>query len=97
MNILCLSPALRYTAKPSLGSRLHTVTHVAAGQYVSQLQRIHDIDFVYQPPPKNVVPHAAALKSLQARSDSALLVQNTCKSHLQLAFSEYTLVQLHAV
>ena len=40
----------------------------AAGQYVSQMQRIHGIDFVYHPPPRNVVPHAAALQSLQTRS-----------------------------
>lgn len=34
---------------------------VPAGQCVSQVQPIHDIKFMYQPPPRNAVPHAAAL------------------------------------
>jgi len=38
-----------------------------AGQCVSSTQRIHGIDFSYQPPPRTVVPHAAGLKGQSHR------------------------------
>ena len=38
-----------------------------AGQCVSPIQRLHDIDFSYQPPPRTVVPHAAGLKGQSHR------------------------------
>ncbi len=39
-----------------------------AGQYVSRAQKVHNMDFFYQPPPRNVVPQAAALKAHHPRS-----------------------------
>ena len=37
-----------------------------SGQFVSRIQRIHGVDFTYQPPPRSVVPFAAALKTSTA-------------------------------
>lgn len=34
-----------------------------AGQAVQRVQHIDGIDFSYQPPPRNIVPFAASLKS----------------------------------
>lgn len=45
-------------AKANAGSILPTLILFAAGQYVSQLQRLHDIDVMYHPPPRSIVPHA---------------------------------------
>ncbi|KAL0055988.1 hypothetical protein WJX82_006439 [Trebouxia sp. C0006] len=39
-----------------------------SGQYVSKAQRVHNMEFYYQPPPRNIVPHAAALKGCQGIS-----------------------------
>ena len=33
-----------------------------AGQLVARIQRVMGVEFIYQPPPKNRVPYAAALK-----------------------------------
>ena len=33
-----------------------------AGQYVPRQQIVHGIEFTYQPPPRHIVPQAAALK-----------------------------------
>ena len=38
-----------------------------AGECVSRTQTIHGIDFSYQPPPRTVVPYAAALKGQGSR------------------------------
>ena len=38
-----------------------------AGQCVSSTQRMHGIDFSYQPPPRTIVPHAAGLKGQSHR------------------------------
>lgn len=57
-----------YSAKASAGFISPALQRFAVGQYVTQFQRIHDIDFVYHPPPRRVVPHAAALQSLHTRS-----------------------------
>ena len=34
----------------------------AAGMCVSRVQKVRGVEFSYQPPPRNVVPYAAALK-----------------------------------
>ena len=47
------------------GGRLHDRHALFAGQYVSKAQRVHNMEFYYQPPPRNIVPHAAALKGQQ--------------------------------
>ncbi len=48
-----------------LAGRLHYRNALCAGQYVSKAQRVHNMEFYYQPPPRNIVPHAAALKGQQ--------------------------------
>ena len=49
-----------------------------AGQCVSNVQKIHSIDFSYQPPPRTVVPHAAGLKGQSHRQDLNLTVTSFC-------------------
>lgn len=44
---------------------LHFGDALCAGQSVSRAQKVHNMEFYYQPPPRNVVPHAAALKGQQ--------------------------------
>ena len=39
----------------------------ATGQYVPRMQTIRGIAFSYQPPPRNIVPYAAALKGQSTR------------------------------
>ena len=50
-----------------MAGRLHYKDALCAGQYVSKAQRVHNMEFYYQPPPRNIVPHAAALKGHQPR------------------------------
>ena len=38
-----------------------------AGQYVPRMQTIRGMAFSYQPPPRNIVPYAAALKGQSTR------------------------------
>ena len=49
-----------------------------AGQCVSNVQKIHSIDFSYQPPPRTVVPHAAGLKGQSHRQGLKLNVTSLC-------------------
>ena len=39
----------------------------ATGQYVPRMQTMRGIAFSYQPPPRNIVPYAAALKGQSTR------------------------------
>ena len=39
----------------------------SAGQYVARMQLVRGIAFSYQPPPRNIVPYAAALKGQSTR------------------------------
>ncbi len=48
-----------------MGWKLHYMNALCAGQYVSKAQKVHNMEFYYQPPPRNIVPHAAALKGQQ--------------------------------
>jgi hypothetical protein len=51
------SPHIQPSPFPSLA------LYSTAGHSVSRMQPVSGIDFCYQPPPRSVVPHAAALKS----------------------------------
>ena len=46
---------------------VHEVGNCNAGQFVARIQRVRNVDFSYQPPPRNIVPQAAALKGQHPR------------------------------
>ncbi|KAK9801944.1 hypothetical protein WJX73_008785 [Symbiochloris irregularis] len=63
------------------------------GESVSRIQTVHGIDFMYQPPPRNVVPYAASLKN-QGNASSATRVLNPLpKSTLHLNTGNVTSFQ----
>ncbi len=37
------------------------------GQFVGRIQKVRGVEFSYQPPPRNIVPYAAALKGQHPR------------------------------
>ena len=39
------------------------------GTFVNRIQEIHGVEFTYQPPPRSVVPFAAALRTSASRSN----------------------------
>lgn len=51
------SPPLTHTISPH-----RRPAPTAAGQAVPRTQRVAGVDFSYQPPPRHIVPYAAALK-----------------------------------
>ena len=63
---------------PSFSLNLPLDTAVAkrcAGQFVARIQKVRGVDFSYQPPPRNIVPYAAALKGQHPRSVTVSLPQ----------------------
>lgn len=67
--LLCLALGCTAAAWPHIDLHVdrYQVTHhggmpAAAGMCVSRVQKVRGVEFSYQPPPRNVVPYAAALK-----------------------------------
>ena len=55
-----------YKASPCTSDCLHSVPF-HAGQFVARIQKVRGVEFSYQPPPRNIVPYAAALKGQHPR------------------------------
>ena len=45
----------------------HAESICTAGQCVARIQKVRGVEFSYQPPPRNIVPYAAALKGQHPR------------------------------